>query len=719
MKKIVVIGSGIMGSGIAEQIANSGHQVHLLDIVPDNSIDRNILAKQAIAKSTAIFPENIIPGNLEDDIAEIASADWIIEVIIEKLHIKQTLYQKLEQYCDKHCIISSNTSTITLKELIKGRTENFKKHFFITHFFNPPRHMPLLELISSAYNSLETIQKIANFIDIYLGKTIVISNDTPGFIANRIGCYFLETSLSYAIETAIDIEEVDELMSQALDIPKTGVFGLYDLIGLDVMHLICESLKKNLNPEDNFHKISKAHPMLLEMINNGYTGRKGKGGFYRIIRDINQRKIKQSLDLQTGEYRSVRESCEHNHNLKDLLDSNVYFSKVITQTLAYAAKLIPEVSDNIFAIDQAMKLGYNWKFGPFELIDKIGIELFKQKLLELNIPLPQLIENAGNQKFYDGKSYFNGKHYSPITYPNDIIFLNEFYPPIYKNDSAQILNLGDGVAAIEFTSKMAVANHNVFNMILDFFDQYAHKFKAVIIANAQPNFSVGGDLKFMLEMAEEQNFSAIEEYLKLGQTAMHSLKHSSIPVISALKGMALGGGSEILLHSHAIISHIETNSGLVEAGVGLIPGWGGCKELILRTKTVNERIQAFKNIINGKTSSSAHELKAMLHLNDLQICMNANRILEQSKKKASITIEIDKQLLNTTPFTVNYDSIVDEYYGHSRTIAKNLAELFNYKDVNEALLLEQERNIFIKLLETKPTQERIKYMLKYGKRLRN
>ena len=720
MKNIIVIGSGIMGLGIAEQISNAKFKVHLLDIAPEGIQDRNILAKQAISKSTSLTPNNIIPGNIEDDIDLFKSADWIIEVIIENLSIKKSLYEKLDQYCSSNCIISSNTSTIPLEKLIEGRSIKFKENFVITHFFNPPRYMPLLELIVSPFTKTSVIQEISQFIDIYLGKTIINSNDTPGFIANRIGCYWLETALSFAIEMNLSVEEVDSLFGKPLGIPKTAVFGLYDLIGIDVMQLIIKSLSNSLDKNDDFLKASQPHNIITKMINDGLIGRKGKGGFYRVIKNDNGNKVKQVIDLNTGIYKNTAELNIPTSSVSEMFNNNEYISKVLSKILSYTCNLIPEVTTNLNDIDQAMKLGYNWKFGPFELIEMIGIDNFIEKLKLYNIKVPVFLIKSQGKVFYKNDTYFDGTNYVKIPRPKSIIYLKDFKndPPICYNDSAKIWNIGNEIATIEFISKMAIVDHNVFKLIIDFFDKYSKNFKSLIIANDQNNFSVGANLKFILDNIG--NTSLIDEYLKLGQKAMMILKYSKLNIISALKGKALGGGTEFLLHSSAVAAHIETNSGLVETSVGLIPGWGGCKEMILRSNTEDDLIESFKNIILGKVSSSAYELQKMLQLDNFKVVMNSNRVLQESR---NLALEGLTNSLNNLRKKINveWDQIISNMnlIGYDKIIAYELAQLFANNHITENELLDQEREIFIKLLNNPLTQDRISYMLTYGKKLRN
>jgi len=605
-----------------------------------------------------------------------------------------------------------------LAKLIEGRSDNFKHNFFITHFFNPPRHMPLLELITSKYTSDNVVEQITKFIDVHLGKMVIRSNDTPGFIANRIGCYWLEVALKYAIEMGISVEEADGVLGKPVGIPKTGVFGLYDLIGLDVMKLIGNSLSSSLKTSDDFIRVAKRHQIVEKMISDGYIGRKGKGGFYRLIEDGNK-KIKEAIDLKTGEYHQAKEVISPINGVADIIENNQYALVVLLHTLSYAASLIPEVSDSLYDIDQAMKLGYNWKFGPFELIDLIGPDHFKAKLKQQNIAIPEiLIKLKEKQKLYQNNSYFDSKEYVPIPRPEGVIFISDFNKLVAQNSSGNIRDMGDKIAALEITTKMAALDHEVFKLILEFFELHAKDFKGLVLVGGNVNFSVGGNLQFMLDMAKQQNWQAVEEYLKLGAEAMLALKYADIPVVAALKGMALGGGAELLLHLAKVVAHVETNSGLVESGVGLIPAWGGCKELILRAKTKDDLINAFKNILVGKMSSSAPELQQMLKFAQFSVSMNVNRVLGDAK---AACLEFKESSSSRDLILVNWDEVIAamDLSGHDVIVAKELASVFARSDASEDELMQQERSVFIRLLQSKATQERIVYMLETGKRLKN
>jgi len=723
---IVVIGSGVMGAGIAAQIANAGFKVHLLDIVPDGASDNNILANNAIIKlkkSNAIADNNlidkIISGNLNDDLNILKSADFIIEAIIENLEIKSSLYKKLEKHCKSDCMVSSNTSTIPLNQLIKEMSDNFKQNFLITHFFNPPRFMPLLELITSKYTKTEVIASVTEFMDINLGRYIVKCNDTPGFIANRIGCYWLMVALDEAINNNLTIEDIDYLIGEIIGIPKTAIFGLYDLIGIDVMQLIGKSLSLNLNLQDEFVEVSNnISPLLEKMINTGLLGRKTKSGFYRINKNENGEKITEVIDLKTLEYRLFKPSKLHYQNIRELIDNNRNALNILSKTLCYAAKLIPEISEDISAVDQAMKLGYNWKYGPFELIDLIGTDYFKQKLIQQHINVPKIINLVAGKSLYQKENYFSFNGYKPITRARGITYLKDFYSstPILKNDKCSIWNIENNVAIIELTNKMGILHQDIFHLIKIFLEQYSSNFQSIIIANNQSNFSVGGDLRFMLAMAQEKNWQAIDDYLKLGQETMLMIKYSSAPIIAAVKGMALGGGSELLLHSKAVTAHIDTNSGLVEAGVGLIPAWGGSKEMILRSQSIEELNNAFKYIVSGDILDSAYDLQKTLQLTEVSIIMNKDRVLGEAIKKSPSSV---KFISKKEKLKFNLDYIELKLIGYDQVIAKELAEIFKMNNASEQDLLEQERAIFIKLLHNTATQERIAYTLSTGKRLKN
>jgi len=698
LKNIIIIGSGVMGGGIAEQFANADIKVHLLDIVPLQAEDRNILAKNAIQKILSNLPKAekyIIPGNIEDDCTVISEADWIIEVIIEKIDFKHQLYRKLESICKDEVIISSNTSTIELKHLINGMTENFKQNFLITHFFDPPRYMQLVEIVVSEFTNSEIVEKVTSFIDFSLGKTTIRSYDTPGFIANRIGCYWLQLALNVAISQKISIEEADYLMSRPIGIPKTGVFGLYDLIGIDVMQLIVKSLTESLPENDEFSFLKTNFPILTKMIGGGYIGRKGKGGFYKIQNDNRGNKHKQVIDFNTGEYREIKHIDFTYKNILEVINNSEFAKIVLVRTLNYAINLLGEVSDSFVDIDMAIKLGYNWKFGPFEMVDQIGIENFKKLLQEQKLPISPKLLNLKINRFYSDNS------------PHRKV--------IFQNESCVVHDVDDGVAAIEIISKMGILTEEVFQAILEFFSQYQNSFKAVLIMSEGDNFSVGANLKYLLENAADVN--KISAYLDLGKQAMLRIKYSPIPVVGVLKGLALGGGCEVLLHSHALVAHVEANIGLVETNLGLIPGWGGVKEALLNHLNKHERIEIFKNILTAKIFNTPESIVKNLKFKNYHKIMNPNRLILEAKK---IAIELSvnykapiKQSIKE--IDINWNKVINEMNlaDEKQEVANILAKIFSSKECSEEEIMQKEQEYFLALFRNESSLYKIKAMLKF------
>lgn len=700
MMKIVIIGSGVMGGGIAELISWCGHDLTLLDIVPKNSIDRNILSKNALSKMNNGNLERISIGNLEDDEIVLKSADWIIEVIIENLDIKKELYSKLERICKSSCIISSNTSTIPLTKLIEGRSENFQENFIITHFFNPPRYMSLVELVYGERTSRKNRLLIADFLDKELGKKIVYAKDSPGFIANRLGCYWLFIALAETLKKEKKIEETDSLISNLAGIPKTAIFGLFDLIGIDVMSLIYHSLASALKEKDPFLELHKENNFLQKMLEKGLRGRKSGGGFYRFI-DKNKI-IKQSLDLATLEYRdSISQAIEY-QNFNELMEKDELAWQIMSKTLLYSVSLMGEASNDIYSIDQAMRYGYNWKYGPFELIDLLGVDNFISRLIKENIAINSFLENLKGKSLYKENLYFDGKEYKEVTREEGIIYLNDFsnHRIILENESARIIKIEDDIAILEIRSKMAILNLEIFELIIEFFSNIVEKFKALIIFNEKENFSVGGNLKYML--ANSSNEEVIENYLQQGQKAMLAIKYSKVPVISGLRGMALGGGCELLLHSDYIIAHIDAKVGLVESKVGLIPSWGGCKELILRAQNNKEMQNFFDNILNAKIFSSTKDIQNNFNFTNYTSIANRDRILGEC-------ISLAKKDLKKAAKNLEFSSKINIFEKEDNS-NKYLAEIFK-TERKEEIILNKEREIFKNLLLNENTKSLIKKVI--------
>jgi len=790
IQKVAVIGSGVMGSGIAAQVANAGVPVVLLDIVPKDAKDRSMLAKGAIARMLKADPapfmlpsnaELITPGNLEDNLALLKDCDWIIEVVLEDLKIKHATYEKLNKHRKKGSIISSNTSTIPLGMLIEGQGKDFEKDFLITHFFNPPRYMRLLEIVTGPKTREDAADTVREFCDIHLGKGVVDCHDTPGFIANRLGVFWLTEGINQAITQNVSIEIADAVMSKPVGIPKTGVFGLLDLIGIDLIPHLSQSLLSTLPKDDWYRRIFKDHGLIRGMIAAGYTGRKGKGGFYRLNPDPKTKKEKQALALSSDTF---DESRYHKADKPSLGSINAgraglravveaddeggrYAWAVLSKTLAYAAMLVPEIADDIAAVDEAMRLGYNWKKGPFEMIDDLGPAWFAAKLKEEKIEVPALLKKVGEGTFYkvdNGRlQYFgtDGKYHA-IARPEGVLLLRDLklaQKPVMKNGSASVWDIGDGVLCFEHTSKMNTFDEQIFEMLGKVAKEIGDgkgKYKALVIYNEGSAFSAGANLGLALFMINIAMWPQVEEFIGGGQRVFKMLKHAPFPVVSAPSGLALGGGCEILLHSDHVQAHAETYTGLVEVGVGLIPAWGGCKEMILRFQArqraqhnkmwfspANDPMtatrQAFETIGMAKVAKSAAEAKSIGYFREGDgITMNRDRLLYDAKQKAmalsknykppepvqdirlagpsgKYALDMAVADLRKSGKATPYDVVVS---GHLASVLAG-GETDWTKKITEDDLLALERREFIQLLRKEGTMARIEYMLDNGKPLRN
>jgi len=772
INKVCVIGAGVMGASIAAHVANAGHQVLLLDIVPKDSGERNIVAKTAIEKLLKANPaplthkrnaKLISPLNIEDDLEQLAQCDWIIEAIVERLDIKQSLYQKIDQHRKPGSIVSSNTSTIPLSSLVNGMSSEFCEDFCITHFFNPPRYMRLLEVVKGEKTKTSVIENISEFADYKLGKSIVHCKDEPGFIANRLGVYWIYCALIEAIDADMSIEEADAVLSKPCGVPKTGVFGLMDLVGLDLMPNILDSMVSLLDSNDPFVKIRRELPLLEKMIEQGYTGRKGKGGFYRINKD-NGNKVKEAINLFTGEYKPVvkadLDSAKINvKQFKQLLENKdkggIYSLKVMAKTLAYAAMLVPQAADEITAVDEAMRLGYNWKFGPFELIDKLGIDWFIETLIANDIDVPELLYTAKGQPFYQEHNqqlqYLTTTgQYTNVKRPDGIIMLADIKrtsSAIIKNSSAALWNIGDGVVCFEFTSKMNSLDTDTMQLLQQSIQEVKKNHKAMVIYNDSNNFSAGANLGLAMFAVNIAAWPEIAKLVSAGQQAYKALKYSPFPVVSAPSGMALGGGCEILLHSDAVQAHVETYTGLVEVGVGIVPGWGGCKEMLARW-TSNPKYpkgpmpgttKAFELISTAAVSKSAEEARSNMVLRDNdQITMNRYRLLADAKAKA-LSLVNDYQTPQEPTFHLPGPSAkaafamaVDGFYRngkatkHDRVVSMAVAEILSggpnadpTVSQSEDDILELERKTFMKIMRHRDSIDRLEHILLTSKPLRN
>lgn len=767
IKKVCVIGAGTMGAGIAAQVANAGVPVILLDVVRDLN-DRDAVARGAVARLLKTDPAPFMSvaaaklveiGNIEDHLADVAGCDWIVEAIVERLDVKQDLYARLEAVRRPGTAMSSNTSTIPLEQLVAGRSEDFTRDFLITHFFNPPRHMRLVELVSGPKSDPGLVARMEDFIDRSLGKVIVRAKDSPGFIANRLGAFWIQSGLNAAFDLDMTVEEADAIAGRPLGAPKTAIFGLIDLIGIDLLSPLQASLTSTLARDDPYQSIVRIHPVIEKMIAEGYTGRKGKGGFYRINREAGKRK--ETLNLATGEYRATEKpqtSSATDVDLGALLTApgkaGQFAWAVLGPTLAYALRLVPDAADDIIAVDDAMKLGYNWKWGPFELIDRIGSATFSQMLEDRGLEVPPLLRTAGKNSFYQlretGKSYLGWDgHYQARDPRAGILDFQEIKRktrPLLDNGSAALWNIGDDVTALEFTGKMNALDLDAMSLIMEAIPVISRDYRALVIYNEGPHFSAGVNLADALAALKEGAFSDIDAMLVAGQNAFKALKYAPFPVVAAPFGMTLGGGCEVVLNSDAVQAHAETFMGLVETSVGLIPGWGGCGEMIERIRDLPGLAngpmpvlsRVFETIAAATVSRSAAHAREIGYLRPTDgITMNRDRLLADAKAKAlalseayqpparpsfhlagpsgRTTLNLAARALHARGAILDYDLVV----------ADALAEVLSGGEhdildtLTESDLLDLERSSFLALVRDPRTLERISHMLSTGKPLRN
>lgn len=778
IKKAAVIGSGVMGSGIAAHIANAGIPVYLLDIVPqavkDNGGDRSVVAKTAIDKMLKTDPAPfmhrkaaslVTPGNIEDDLEKLADVDWIVEAVLENPKVKHDLYQKLEAVRKDGSIVSSNTSTIPLSILLEGQTERFASDFCITHFFNPPRYMRLLEVVKGPKTRQDAFDTVSAFCDRVLGKGVVECKDTPGFIANRIGTYFMAVAVNEAIDGGLTVEEADAITGRPMGIPKTGTFGLIDLVGLDLMPLISKSLLSTLPADDDYRRIHRDNALANKMIAEGYTGRKGKGGFYRQTKLADGRRVKEAIDLTTGVYRKSEKATLASasaKNLKALVETadagGAYAWRVLSQALSYAADLVPQIAEQITAVDDAMRLGYNWKAGPFELIDQLGTGWFAEKLTAEGKAIPHMVKVAAGRPFYKvegSKLLFLGTdgEYAEVKRPDGVLLLTDIKrgsKPVTKNGSASLWDIGDGVLCLEFTSKMNALDADIMAMIRKAMgiigDGKSGPFKALVVHNEASNFSVGANLGLALFAINIGLYPQIEASIADGQQTYKALKYAPFPTVSAPSGMALGGGCEILLHSSAVQAHAETYTGLVEVGVGVLPGWGGSKEMVIRHLANKRRpggpmpalSAAFEAISTAKVAKSAFEARDMLILRPTDgITFNKDRLLADAKAKAlelaaNYTPPQEPEIRLPGPTAAAAFSMAVEGFAgqgkatkHDVVVSNAVAFVLSggNTDITQVMteddLLTLEREGFLALTKTTGTINRIEHMLETGKPLRN
>ncbi len=740
IKNVVVIGSGTMGSGIAAQLCNANIPVTLLDLKTEISEK----AKKRIFESRPPLLidknkiENIKTGNIEEDFDIVKSADWVVEAVVEKIDIKHNLYEKILQKRKKDSIISSNTSTIPLKVLSAKMSNEDKKDFCITHFFNPVRYMGLLEIVTESVNDAKKIDFLKNFCEDSLGKGVIICKDTPGFLGNRVGVYAMQVAMTEAIKMKLSIEEADTIFGRPMGIPKTGVFGLYDLIGIDLMADVLKSFLRELPKSDVFHEVAQEIPLIKNLIETGYTGRKGKGGFYRMNKK-NGKKILEAINLTTKNYSPSKKTdlnIDEKVDLKKLVSRNDKYGKyawsVISKIILYSSSLVPNVTKNYNNIDEAMRLGFNWTKGPFEMLEELGVKFFVEKD-------GQLKTNKFIRELYDKKTEtFYGERQ---VYTNlETLGKVKQSAKINKDNKSAFTYEHKNYKIVEFNTKANTLDYDSMDALKKASD------KDMIIINEGMQFSAGVNLNYVMDFAKEKNWKAIEKFIYHFQMTCKQLKYSNNVVVSAPSGLALGGGFEVLVQSDYVIAHTNIVMGLVETLVGLIPAGGGTTNMLQRWMQTQEAKKdpdfapqkVFDIIGYGKTASSPTEAMPFKFLLDKdKSIMNRNKLLSVSQdlinqkkigykppKKPTFKLsgsQVRDKMFKTLEKLYKENKIFD----HGMEVGKKLAFVLSggnttvSKELSEDDMFALELEAFIQLIQMEKTQARIKHTLSTGKPLVN
>ena len=797
IEKIAVIGSGIMGSGIACHFANIGVEVLLLDIVPRELTDaekakglslesksvRNRIVNDSLTKAIKSnpaplyhkkFADRITTGNLEDDIAKVKEVDWIIEVVVERLDIKQKVFENLEKHRTPGTLITSNTSGIPIHFMSEGRSEDFQKHFCGTHFFNPPRYLKLFEIIPGPKTDPEILSFLNHYGEKFLGKTTVIAKDTPAFIGNRIGIFGIQSLFHQVKETGLTIEEVDKLTGPVIGRPKSATFRTVDVVGLDTLVHVANGIYDNC-PKDESHDLFQLPDFIQKMMDNKWLGSKTGQGFYKKVKKEDGSSEILSLDLDSLEYRSQKKASFATLELTKSVDKVIdrfpilvngkdkageFYRKNFGAMFAYVTHRIPEITDELYKIDDAMKAGFGWQHGPFEIWDAIGFE----KGLELIKSLDkepaawiQEMKETGVDSFYtvkEGATYYYDipqKKHIKVPGQDAFIILDNIRESkeVFKNSGVVVEDLGDGILNCEFQSKMNSIGGDVLAGINKAIDLAEENFDGLVIGNQGSNFSVGANIGMIFMMAVEQEYDELNAAIKYFQDTVMRLRYSSIPTVVAPHGMTLGGGCEMTLHADRVVAAAESYIGLVEFGVGVIPGGGGSKEMALRASDsfqkndveLNRLQEYFLTIGMAKVSTSAHEaydLDILKHGKDI-VVVNKDRQIATAKSVARMMADqgytkpvrrkdvkvLGKQALGM--FLVGTDSMEAGHYisEHDKKIANKLAYVMAGGDlseptlVTEQYLLDLEREAFLSLCGERKTLERLQHMIQKGKPLRN
>ena len=800
VKKAAVLGAGTMGAQIAAHLANAGVPTLLLDIVPKEmsearpsgratsqpTQDRNSIARAGFeaakkAKPAAFFTADLASlisiGNFEDDLPQLKDCDLIIEAVVENLDVKRHLYEKLEQHRSPGAIIASNTSGIPLAQLAEGRPQDFKEHFLGMHFFNPPRYMHLVELIRTEWTKGEVTCSMAGFLDERLGKGVVVAKDRPNFIANRIGTYGALVTMRTMLEDGYSIEEVDKITGPAAGRPKTATFRTFDLVGLDVFAHVVKNLHENL-ADDPERAIFQMPDFVTKMIERGFLGNKTKAGFYQRKKGEGDTREIWTLDTVTLDYRPAQKvklpSLDMAKNIEDTRERlrtltwakdrvGQFLWKTISQTLTYTADRIPEIADTVVEVDRSMRWGFNWELGPFEVWDAIGVEKSVAKLKEERRAVPvnvQKLLDSGAKTFYkqeNGQRYyfdFASSRYIPLADPPGTILLKSLKDRtgvVKTNSGASMIDLGDGVACVEFHSKMNSIGGDTLEMLRFAIAETEKNFVGLVVGNQGVNFSVGANLMLMLMEAQDENWEELDMIGRYFQSSVMSLRYSARPVVVAPFQMVFGGGCEMVLHADRVRAAAETYIGLVEVGVGIIPAGCGTKEMLVRaTDSIPDNLKdadpfpfvkrAFETIALAKVATSAEEARDLGFLRQQDsISMNGDRLIADAKKQvlalaasgyvqpqqrndilalgapALATLKLGVHLMKRAGYISDHDALIGEKLARILTGG----DLNHTTRVSEQYLLDLEREAFLSLIGTRKTQDRIAHMLKTGKPLRN
>lgn len=797
INKVAVIGSGIMGSGIACHFANIGVEVLLLDIVPreltdkekakgltlEDKVVRNRLVNDHLqtalrSKPSPIyhidFAKRITTGNMEDDIAKVKDVDWIIEVVVERLNIKKMVFENLEKYRTPGTLITSNTSGIPIKFMNEGRSEDFQKHFCGTHFFNPARYLDLFEIIPGPNTSQEVLDFLNNYGDKFLGKTSVVAKDTPAFIGNRIGIFSIMSLFHAVKEMDMTVEEVDKLTGPVIGRPKSATFRTVDVVGLDTLVHVANGLYDNV-PDDERHELFKLPAFIQTMMDNKWLGSKTGQGFYKKIKKEDGSSEILTLDLDKMDYRDSKRASFATLELTKSISSvperfpvlvngkdkaGEFYRKMFGALFAYVQNRIPEITDELYKIDDAMRAGFGWEQGPFEIWDAIGvkkgIELLEGEGFAAAKWVQELAE-SGENSFYtvkDGNTYYYDipkKEFVKKPGQDSFIILDNIRKSkeVWSNSGVVIENLGDGILNCEFRSKMNSIGGDVLAGINKAIDLAEKEYDGLVIANQGKNFSVGANIGMIFMMAVEQEYDELNMAVKYFQDTCMRIRYSSIPVVVCPQGMTLGGGCEMTLHADRVVATAESYIGLVEFGVGVIPGGGGSKEMALRASDtykkddveLNRLREHFLTIGMAKVSTSAYEAydtNILKHGKDIVI-VNKDRQIAAAKDVARMMADqgytkpiqrtdikvLGKQALGA--FYVGTDQMNAGKYisDHDKKIANKLAYVMAGGDLSEAsyvseqYLLDLEREAFLSLTGERKTLERLEHMIKKNKPLRN